>query len=320
MKQEFKYNLEKENIKEILNRMLDFFGSKHISRVITSKKNKELYEKIKKETDFLDEDTKVIERVYCIINDIKEPVLCYECKKNRVKFKWFWKGWYSKFCSNKCSTKNQETQAKQKKTNIERYWVENPNQLEEIKKKKEETLLRNHGVSSYKELYKKKEYQEKRDNTSLELYGVKFYDINKLKEVRDKIKQTLLEKYWTTDYLNSEENRKKIIKELNEKYNTKIKLINEIFSIPEIKEKRDKNFKKTINKKYDVDHPSQNEDIKEKKKETTKKNHGVEYPYQNKEILEKARNNTYNKHWYYSALEDENKKREFEKQNEIKFW
>lgn len=84
---------------------------------------------------------------------------------------------------------------KVKKTNKEKYGVENPFQSEEIKTKIRETCKNRYGVPNYT---KTDEFKEKFKQTCLKKYGV---DHNsKTKEFKEKYKQTCLEKYGVDNY------------------------------------------------------------------------------------------------------------------------
>ena len=139
-----------------------------------------------------------------------------------------------KYYCNKC--KNIKT----KKTNLERYGVENVFQLEEIKKKSKETNLERYGVENvmFNETFKtkventkKEKYgdiyynnHEKFKETNLERYGVEYpLQINIFKE---KMKETCLEKYGVEHHLKSELIRDKISKTSNHNIFEKYKNIN----------------------------------------------------------------------------------------------
>lgn len=85
------------------------------------------YDYIKQQTLFLNDDCEVVERLFCIENDIIEPVLCKNCQKNRVNFM---KGRYNDNCSRTCSNQiianDLEVKKKKEQTCIERYGGTNP--------------------------------------------------------------------------------------------------------------------------------------------------------------------------------------------------
>ena len=77
-----------------------------------------------------------------------------------------------------------------KKTNLEKYGVDNPFKSEEIKKKIKNTNLEKYGVDSYT---KSEDYNDKLKNTCIEKYGVEHHTMSDL--VKDKIKSTNMERY-----------------------------------------------------------------------------------------------------------------------------
>jgi hypothetical protein len=77
------------------------------------RKGKGIYSIIKKDTKFKKEicdyvpfvdPTKTIEQLYCIMNDIREPVLCQHCKTEKVTFKNLKLG-YLIYCSKACTSR-----------------------------------------------------------------------------------------------------------------------------------------------------------------------------------------------------------------------
>jgi len=131
---------------------------------VKRKENKNIYNRIIKETSFLEEDVSFWERIFCVLNNIKEIQLCDNCKKNKVKFQYLSIG-YSKYCWYKCSANNKKTLEKRRKTIKIKYWFENISQVEKFKEKKKNTLLNNYGVnhpSLSKIILKKKAENNKR--------------------------------------------------------------------------------------------------------------------------------------------------------------
>ena len=84
----------------------------------------------------------------------------------------------------------EEIKAKKKQTSLCNYGTENPAKLQIVKDKYRQTCLQKYGVDSYN---KRKDFQEKKEQTCLEKYGVK--NPFQSEEVKTKIKETLLEKY-----------------------------------------------------------------------------------------------------------------------------
>ncbi len=90
------------------------------------------------------------------------------------------------FCK-ECTKKNKGN--KIRKTCIKLYGVENPSQLEEVKKKKEETYMEHYGDHPKRT----QEVKQKYINTCLEKYG--FINSAQTEKVKKKIKETFDEKY-----------------------------------------------------------------------------------------------------------------------------
>lgn len=112
--------------------------------------------------------------LYHYYNNIEFPCVCKICGKE-LKFISFNKG-YNKYCSKKCAMSDKDLiknkNEKAKKTNLEKYGVDNPMKLNNIKEKVKETNLKKYGVDNYT---KTDEYKEKVKETNLEKYGVEWY-------------------------------------------------------------------------------------------------------------------------------------------------
>lgn len=92
---------------------------------------------------------------------------------------------------------------------------------------------------------------EKRENTNMELYGVKNCFQNE--EMKETAKETMLKKYGVDHNMKTE--------------------------------KCKNDAKKTFIKNWGVDNPSKSKEIKRKKEKTCLKNHGVKSPLQNRKFL-----------------------------------
>jgi DNA-directed RNA polymerase subunit RPC12/RpoP len=146
---------------------------------------------------------------------------CPVCGKD-VRFINIIKGYVS-YCSTTCRNKDPETVERNKKTNLEKYGVENVFQLKDIQEKSKKTHLEKYGVEHNSYI---PETIEKRRQTSLKHYGstcamaspevkkkIKALYIEKYgtefptqcKEVQDKTKKTNLERYGCENVFQSEE-------------------------------------------------------------------------------------------------------------------
>lgn len=126
-----------------------------------------------------------------------------------------------------------------------------------------------YGYSSYcsRECsYKSEKLKQRIKQTNLEKYGVEnvFQNTN----VINKIKQTNLEKYGVENISQSADSQLKKKKNNFKKYGKE-----HVFQVDCVKEKR----KKTVLEKYGVEQPSQNKSIADKIKHTTLKRYGSEY-------------------------------------------
>jgi len=137
------------------------------------KENKDLLGFINNDTQFLLKkwnDISFWEKLYCILNDIKEIKTCHNKNcSNHVNFQ-FLNLWYAKFCSYKCSSTSNETKEKRRQYNIKHYWVENISQIEDIKIKKIQTTRKNFNVDYP---WQSDIVYQKRLKTNIEKYGYK---------------------------------------------------------------------------------------------------------------------------------------------------
>jgi uncharacterized Zn finger protein (UPF0148 family) len=100
----------------------------------------------------------------------------------------------AKVISEKWTTVSDEEKHKRneklKETNIKKYGVENPMQLDSTKKKIKQTNIEKYGVDHYS---KTDEYKEKINQTSLEKYGVDYFSQSEI--VKEKIKNTTVKNH-----------------------------------------------------------------------------------------------------------------------------
>lgn len=133
---------------------------------------------------------------------------------------------FSKFCSNKCSAASEETREERKKTNREKYGVDNVFQSETKKQKIKETMLERYGADH---TFKIEKHLQKRKQTYIENYGVDNPMQNL--QIQEKIKKTNLDKYGV-EYANSNlEVKQKKIKTVLDRYG-----VVSILQIPDIRD------------------------------------------------------------------------------------
>ena len=150
------------------------------------------------------------------------------------------------------------------------------------------------------------EVKDKIKQTNLEKYGCKCSLQNK--EIQDKIKQTCIERYGCENPFQNENIKNKIkqtnLERLgyehpsqNKEIKNRIKQTNlEKYGYKcslQNKEIQDK-IKQTCLEKYNCEHPSQNKEIRKKIKQTNLERLGCENPLQNKKVKEKVKQTHYN--------------------------
>ena len=225
---------------------------------------------------------------------------------------------------------NAEIREKGNKTIKEKYGVNHVLQNKEIKEKRDNTLKLKYGENYYnnwaskvkdevKAKYgvdyysqtekfknilndKKEETSNKRENTNLEKYGVKFF--TQTQDYLDKTRETNLEKYGVEYYPQTEEYKEKLLNTNILKYG-----VSSYAKTPEYLKRRKETciekygvdsysktpsfkdeIKSTMKDKYGVEYALQNPEFLKKKMETTKERYGVSFATQNKEVLDSIRN------------------------------
>ena len=202
-----------------------------------------------------------------------------------------------------------------KKSNLEKYGVENISQIQSIKDKKEKTCIEKFGASTN---LKTKETKDKikntnrnkfgtdyplqntdillkQQNTNIKRYGVKYQ--GQREEVKNKIKETNL-KIRGVPYVLQDENIRSKIKDTNmKKYGASC-----IFSTQYYKEI----IINTNIKKYNALYPMQNSDILNKRCMTNNKLYGGNSPSCDSSVLNKMKNTTLERYGveYYSQSDE----------------
>ena len=182
------------------------------SFMIGIRNSKELQEKIILLTPHLKNGETFSDRCYHIANDLTSHKICTICNSGRLKFnhnKWD----YNKACSTKCGANHPDRFEKTKKTNIEKYGVENVYQNEDIKKKIRETNLKNTGFEYNTQTQEFKDYCKKLNQ---ERYGVDNY--SQTEEFKEKVKETCMEKYGSSHFLSSDEYKKWMLEKWGVEY------------------------------------------------------------------------------------------------------
>jgi len=272
------YNQLKELLLDKDNRLI----SQRVKPMIFEKyENGELLKKLIKETDFLSDDVKISERVYCVLNKFTEKPKCKVCwwKVRFVKYS----DWYNSFCSPKCVNASPEVIEKRIINNMAKYGVKSPAMLDSEKertrkilydkywenyeqiqlKKREETNIKKYGVKNPSNV---DEFKQKREETTLKRT---WYKNNLLDpKVRETIKNTIKEKYWVDNISQNED-----IKKLKEKKSLEIYKVPNVFLSKEVQEK----IKQTNLKKYGYVNPSSVQVVKNKKIKKCQETYGEIY-------------------------------------------
>ena len=219
---ELTYN--RKEIKKIFNDIPNFYKSNGSINGSIWKNKKTLIKNIENLTKYLNDDVKINERVYHIINDLYNYPQC-ECG-NKITLFYNTKDGYGKFCSITCSAKSkynakihtghtmsQAAKEKSKQTCLEKYGVDNYFKVPEfIKNNYSKELI------SLRDINRCKSINEK--------YGVN--NVFQLKDVKEKIKKRNIEKYGVYNYSQKHLSEQQLQSLNNKEY---LKNLNEIYSI-----------------------------------------------------------------------------------------
>jgi len=175
----------------------------------------------------------VAEAIFLIIHKMDSKPLCISLTNkciSKVRFKSMVDG-YSQYCS-KCILKSIEYQDKIKKTNLDRYGVENPMQRKEIVEKAKRTTMETYGVESINQLEfvksKKKQTLKnhfgetglahesitaKKKKTNLNRRGVEW--ATQTEETQNKRKNTCFDRYGVDNVMHLSDIQDKVRKSLH---------------------------------------------------------------------------------------------------------
>jgi hypothetical protein len=224
-----------EDLKNWINDYISRKGKKSLHIAINNSKS--IKEDLILFTSYLPNNIKFNQRCYHILNDLKDIPSCKECGENKVNFNNRNKEWkYLDFCSPRCGSLNKETIVKYKKTNLEKYGVDNIfkskyfqdfiinlnnekwgvdwyQQSEDFKTKSVLTCLRKYGFESYTQT---EEFKNRIRETFMVRYGVDWY--SKSEEFKQKFKSSSIEKYGTEHPMLDSDYKEKVSKTIKEKY------------------------------------------------------------------------------------------------------
>jgi hypothetical protein len=188
-----------------------------------------------------------------------------------------------------CTAEN--TNRKKEETNMKNRGVSNPSQSEEVKQKKEETNMKNWGVSNPSQ---SEGVKQKARETSMKNWGVSYTMQNE--EVKQKARETSM-KNWGVSYTMQNEEVKQKARETNMlKYNTPYPTQNQ-----EVKQKT----QETNIRKLGVSYPMQNEHVRKKSKQTCIDKYGKPFPTQSEEVKQKTRETNVEKWGVKCTLQSE---------------
>lgn len=125
-----------------------------------------LYSKIIKVTQWIPKDN-LQEKIYCILNDIETPKLCY-CN-NKVSFESFSRG-YREYCSVKCRANSKKWVNDVKTTCLEKYGVDHVRKVKEYNESVRNKLKENSYIANIDNTTRKK-YVEQSKETKKKKYG-----------------------------------------------------------------------------------------------------------------------------------------------------
>jgi len=163
---------------------------------------------------------------------------------------------------------------KTEQTNLKKFGVVNPMQSSEIKEKAKQTLIEKYGVDNAQ---KSQEIREKTRYTCIEKYG--YSSPASSPEIKEKQKQIFMNNYGVSSPLKHPDILDKMKNTNLERYGVEWSCQNEV-----VREMQ----RQTCFNNYGVDNPLASIVIQEKIKETNLKHYGVDNPTKNPEIFQKS--------------------------------
>lgn len=159
-------------------------GNLHLGNWKRYSKNSQFLEQLHIDTNWMENDSSDLERLYCVIKEIKAIPKCKFCG-DAVKFKLFKTG-YSNYCSIKCSVNDPDVQSKRTKSWISKNGKGTQNR-ETINEKAKTTSLMRYGTESPNQ---NKEIKEKQRESKCEIYGDNWAIV-----ITQKAKDTITNRY-----------------------------------------------------------------------------------------------------------------------------
>lgn len=238
------------------------------------------------------------------------PKRCRECS---VKYR-------AEKQRNKSNANKEVISEKRKQTNLQKYGVEYPSQLQQIKNKTKQTNLERYGVEH--PLQNDKILAEMQESNK-QKYGCT--NVSQVHEVQQKISQsvkqsysstvskrnnTMLDKYGVVNPMQNESIKQKQQSTMLKSYGAKYPMQSEV-----IKQKTSE----SVFKKYGVEHISKSEDVKDRKRQTSLEHFGTENPAQNEEVKHKIAQTNLQRYGAVSPIQNESVKHKAIETNKKKY-
>jgi hypothetical protein len=163
---------------------------------------------------------------------------------------------------------------KAKVSNLEKYGTENPNELEEIRQRIENTNLAKYGEKSYLATKKCREQAKFR---AMEMYGVDHF--SKADDIKKKAQETSIQRHGNL-FQRTTKWKQKVKDTCIERYG--------VDSVAKVEEFKKRQVSSLI-EKHGVDSPLKSTKIKERASKTLRDRYGVESALQSPELLEKMK-------------------------------
>ena len=176
----------------------------------------DLLKEIVDRTSFLDDvfdsgKISIFLRLYCIKNNLTSVPICQNPNcSNRVSIK---KGKFTKYCSIKCLSSDEDVKLKRRTTCKRIYGGENPMSSKKVRDKIRTTCIERFGVEHPQQTNSVKEKTKK---TNLARYGVE--NVFQVNEVKEKITNTNIERFGTDNVSKCELIKQKKIQQILQKW------------------------------------------------------------------------------------------------------
>jgi hypothetical protein len=164
----------------------------------------DVYSYILKNTDFLDTNTPLIQRLWHFYNEVYSIVVCKSDNTTPVKFKNFKEGYYL-YSSNTAAQSSSEIKNKIRNKIQSKYGMSSYTQTNEFKVKAINTWLKNYGVDNPS---KSKKIHDKKIKTSIKNWGKEYPIQNDV--IKERLSQTNLEKYGVLNVMQNDDIRNKV--------------------------------------------------------------------------------------------------------------